>query len=225
MNPKIAQIAEKLKQLYQNVDTILLFGSALDASWTENSDVDVFLIDDSFPTSREDLEIDGVKIELQKDNFKTLETDIKSESGRLLNRNLSTMIATGLPLKSASPTKLQALKTLSEQTLASKSNYTTEDVEMWQYSIQDYLAKAAKDLERNDPVAFYLDAHYVIQNALELSLAIHGAYLPQPKHLATLLAKIDPALLQALKTFALAPNLPSRLSALQSLSKSPQNVL
>lgn len=202
---------------YPNIDTILLFGSATTDTWSSNSDIDIFLIDDSLKDSREDLIIDDIQIELQKDNFANLTKDIKNERGRLLNRNLATMIATSKTITTKSPDKLQTLKSLSADVLKSAPIYTNDDVKMWRYSIKDYLNKATKDITRNDPLAFYLDAHYVIQNAIELSLATHGAYLPQPKNLAKLLAEIDPTLLKILQNYLKANTLSTKLQALSPL--------
>ncbi len=217
MNKKITQIVDQIKTKYQNVDTILLFGSALSDTWTPDSDIDIFLIDDQFHDSRANLYLDDVQVELQQDNFANLAKDIESERGRLLNRNVATMIATAKIISTNSQNKINSLKSLANEILKSDPVYTDEDVKMWRYSIDDYLAKAAKDVEKNDPVAFYLDAHYVIQNALELSLATHSAYLPQPKHLAKLLQRIDPTLLETLKSYVHASTLPAKLSAIQKL--------
>ena len=217
MNKKVTQIIDQIKAKYQNIDTILLFGSALSNDWTPDSDIDIFLIDSQYHDSRADLTIDGVQVELQQDNFENIAKDIESERGCLLNRNLATMIATSKTISANSPNKLSALKSLANDVLKSAPIYTDKDVKMWRYSIDDYLAKAAKDVERDDSVAFYFDAHYVIQNALEFSLATHGAYLPQPKRLADLLSRIDPTLLGILNSYTSASTLPDKLSALQKL--------
>ena len=63
MNTRVEQIIEKIKLQYQNIDTILLFGSALSSDWTEQSDIDIFLIDDSFNDSRSEAVIDGITVE------------------------------------------------------------------------------------------------------------------------------------------------------------------
>ena len=79
-----------------------------------------------------------------------------------------------------------------KEVLASKSEYNDEDIKMWKYSIEDYLTKAEKDISKNDEIAFYFHAHYVLQNALEMSLALNDTYMPQPKCLAKLLEEKDP---------------------------------
>lgn len=218
MNNKVARIIKNLQSQYSDIDTTLLFGSATTPGWTKDSDVDIFLIDDKLKDSREDLIIDGITIELQKDNFANLAKDLERERGSLLHRNLATMIATSVIIKSDSQPQVHQLKSLAKDVLASPSTYTDDDVKMWRYSIQDYLAKAAKDVVRGDPLAFYLDAHYVIQNALELSLATHGAYLPQPKNLTDLLQRIDPPLLTILQDYLSAPTLSVKLQALTLLA-------
>ena len=71
-NPTIKNIIEKIYQKYPKIDTILLFGSALNSGWTKESDIDLYFIDNNINDGRIDLEIDNVKIEIQADNFKDL---------------------------------------------------------------------------------------------------------------------------------------------------------
>lgn len=196
MNTRVEQIIEKVKLQYRNIDTILLFGSALNPDWTEHSDVDIFLIDDSFNDSRSEVIIDGITIELQEDNFENILKDIQSEYGQLLNRNVSTMIASSIAISSKSPNKLAKLIDSAKLTLSSTPVYSEQDVKMWKYSIEDYLSKAEKDITKNNILAFYFHANYVLQNALQISLALNGAYMPQPKYLGKLLEEKDPELFE-----------------------------
>ncbi|MBR2710160.1 nucleotidyltransferase domain-containing protein [Candidatus Saccharibacteria bacterium] len=217
MDRKIIEILEKIKLKYQDIDTILLFGSAATSDWTPDSDIDVFLIDDKFHDSREDLIIDDVQIEIQQDNFSNLTKDIENERGRLNNRNVATMIDGSIIIKTNSENNVQDLKSLAESVLQSTPTFTDEDVKMWRYSIDDYLSKAEKDLKRGDTIAFYFDTNYVIQNATELTLATHGAYFPQPKRLADLLQQIAPEFHDILQSFTTEPNLDNKLKILQKL--------
>ena len=218
MKPEIQHILDTIKQEYSHLDTIIVFGSALTSDWTPKSDIDIFLIDDSLHDSRSEETIKDIAVELQKDNFKNLTKDIEAERGNLLHRNVSTMIADSQTLSAKSPDKLNALINLAKDVLSSDPSYTDEDIKMWRYSITDYLSKAEKDVARNDALAFYLDANYVLQNALELSLATHRTYLPQPKHLAKLLQDKDPELSKIWQTYLSAPDLESKLQALSQLS-------
>ncbi len=217
MNNEVSKIVAKIKNQYENIDTILLFGSATSPDWTNKSDIDVFLVDDSFNDSRSDAEIDGVLVEFQEDSFANIKKDMENERGRLLNRNVSTMIATSTVVSTKSPEKVEELVDLAKEILASKPNYDDEDIKMWKYSIDDYLAKAEKDVARNDEVAFYFDAHYVLQNALEMSLALNGAYMPQPKYLAGLLAEKDPELLEIWKKYLASSAMSDKLTAITVL--------
>ena len=196
MNTRVEQIIEKVKLQYRNIDTILLFGSALTSDWTERSDIDIFLIDDSLNDSRSEVVIDGITIELQEDNFENILKDIQSEYGQLLNRNVSTMIASSITISSKSPNKLAKLIDSAKLTLSSTPVYSEQDVKMWKYSIEDYLSKAEKDITKNNILAFYLHANYVLQNALQMSLALNGTYMPQPKYLGKLLEEKDPELFE-----------------------------
>ena len=196
MNTRAEQIIKKIKLQYQNIDTILLFGSALLPDWTEQSDVDIFLIDDSFHDSRSETIIDGITVEFQQDNFDNIFKDIQSEYGKLLNRNVSTMIGTSRIISSKSSEKLAKLINSAKLTLSSIPIYSEQDVKMWKYSIADYLSKLEKDIITGDNIAFYLHANYVLQNALEMSLALNGAYMPQPKYLGKLLVEKDPELFE-----------------------------
>ena len=217
MNQAVQKILDIIKQEYGHLDTILVFGSALTSDWTADSDIDIFLIDDSLYDSRSEETIEEITVEFQKDNFGNVTKDIEAERGNLLHRNVSTMIATSQTISTKSPEKLNALITLAKDVLASAPNYTDENVKMWRYSITDYLSKAKKDITRNNPLAFYLDTNYVLQNALEFSLATHGTYMPQPKHLKELLQEKDPELYAIWQAYLSATDLDAKLQALTKL--------
>ncbi len=218
MNNEVSTILEKIKSDYNNVDTILVFGSAITPEWSRQSDIDVFLIDDSFHDSRSEKDYDGVLAEFQEDNFATIKNNMKQERGNLLHRNLSTMIATSEIVSTKSPEKINELISFAKEILASAPNYNDEDIKMWRYSILDYLSKAKKDILRNDEIAFYVDSHYVLQNALEMSLATHNTYMPQPKFLKARLESIDPELLAIWKEYLSSTDLNAKLEILSKLS-------
>ena len=219
MNIRVEQIIKKVKLQYQNIDTILLFGSALNPDWTEQSDIDIFLIDDTFNDSRSEAVIDGITVEFQKDNFENILKDIQSEYRQLLNRNVSTMIATSRVISSKSSEKLAKLIDSAKLTLSSTPVYGEQDVRMWKYSIEDYLSKAEKDITKNNSLAFYLHANYVLQNALEMSLALNGAYMPQPKYLRKLLVEKDPELFEIWNQYLEADSLTQKITILNRLKE------
>ena len=217
MNTRVEQIIGKIKLQYQNIDTILLFGSALTPDWTEQSDIDIFLIDDSFNDSRSEAVIDGITIEFQEDNFENILKDIQSEYGQLLNRNISTMIATSRIISNKYSEKLTKLIDSAKLTLSSTPVYSEQDVKMWKYSIADYLSKAEKDITKNNTLAFYLHANYVLQNALQMSLALNGAYMPQPKYLGKLLEEKGPELFEIWNQCLNADSLTQKIKILNKL--------
>ena len=136
-NSIIKNILNKISQKYPKIDTILLFGSALNPDWTEESDIDLYFIDNNINDGRIDLEIDSVKIEIQTDNFNEIRTFIEDESGKLLNRNVSTMLATAKILRSESESQVSSLIHLAKEIIKTPVSYTAEDVKMWKYSITD----------------------------------------------------------------------------------------
>lgn len=219
MNTRVEQIIKKVKLQYQNIDTILLFGSALLPDWTEQSDVDIFLIDDSLNDSRSETIIDGITVEFQQDSFDNIFKDIQSEYGKLLNRNVSTMIGTSRIISSKSSEKLTKLINSAKLTLSSIPVYSEQDVKMWKYSIADYLSKLEKDIITGDNIAFYLHANYVLQNALEMSLALNGAYMPQPKYLGKLLVEKDPELFEIWNQYLEADSLTQKITILNRLEE------
>lgn len=219
MNTRVEQIIKKVKLQYQNIDTILLFGSALLPNWTEQSDIDIFLIDDAFHDSRSEIVIDGITVEFQQDNFDNVFKDIQSEYGELLNRNISTMIGTSRIISSKSSEKLAKLINSAKLTLSSTPVYGEQDVKMWKYSIADYLSKLKKDIIRGDKIAFYFHANYVLQNALEMSLALNGAYMPQPKYLRKLLVEKDPELFEIWSQYLKADSLTQKIIILNRLEE------
>lgn len=219
MNTRVEQIIEKVKLQYQNIDTILLFGSALTSDWTKQSDIDIFLIDDSFNDSRSEAVIDGITVEFQEDNFENILKDIQSEDGQLLNRNVSTMIATSRVISSKSSEKLTKLINSAKLTLSSIPVYSEQDVRMWKYSIEDYLSKAEKDITKNNSLAFYIHANYVLQNALQMSLALNGTYMPQPKYLGKLLEEKDSELFEIWNQYLKADSLTQKMTILNRLKE------
>lgn len=219
MDTRVEQIIEKVKLQYRNIDTILLFGSALLPDWTEQSDVDIFLIDDSLSDSRSETIIDGITVEFQQDSFDNIFKDIQSEYGKLLNRNVSTMIGTSRIISSKSSEKLTKLINSAKLTLSSIPVYSEQDVKMWKYSIADYLSKLEKDIITGDNIAFYLHANYVLQNALEMSLALNGAYMPQPKYLGKLLVEKDPELFEIWNQYLEADSLTQKITILNRLKE------
>ena len=219
MNTRVEQIIKKVKLQYQNIDTILLFGSALLPDWTEQSDVDIFLIDDSLNDSRSETIIDGITVEFQQDSFDNIFKDIQSEYGKLLNRNVSTMIGTSRIISSKSSEKLTKLINSAKLTLSSIPVYSEQDVKMWKYSIADYLSKLEKDIITGDNIAFYLHANYVLQNALQMSLALNGAYMPQPKYLGKLLVEKDPELFEIWNQYLEADSLTQKITILNRLKE------
>ena len=219
MNTRVEQIIKKVKLQYQNIDTILLFGSALTPDWTEQSDIDIFLIDDSFNDSRSEAVIDGITIEFQEDNFENVLKDIHSAYGELLNRNVSTMIGASRIISNKSYEKLAELINFAKLTLSSTPVYSEQDVKMWKYSIADYLSKLEKDIITGDNIAFYLHANYVLQNALEMSLALNGAYMPQPKYLGKLLVEKDPELFEIWNQYLEADSLTQKITILNRLEE------
>ena len=219
MNTRVEQIIKKVKLQYQNIDTILLFGSALLPDWTEQSDVDIFLIDDSLNDSRSETIIDGITVEFQQDSFDNIFKDIQSEYGKLLNRNVSTMIGISRIITSKSSEKLTKLINSAKLTLSSIPVYSEQDVKMWKYSIADYLSKLEKDIITGDNIAFYLHANYVLQNALEMSLALNGAYMPQPKYLGKLLVEKDPELFEIWNQYLEADSLTQKITILNRLEE------
>lgn len=219
MNTRVEQIIKKVKLQYQNIDTILLFGSALLPDWTEQSDVDIFLIDDSLNDSRSETIIDGITVEFQQDSFDNIFKDIQSEYGKLLNRNVSTMIGTSRIISSKSSEKLTKLINSAKLTLSSIPVYSEQDVKMWKYSIADYISKLEKDIITGDNIAFYLHANYVLQNALEMSLALNGAYMPQPKYLGKLLVEKDSELFEIWNQYLEADSLTQKITILNRLKE------
>ena len=219
MDTRVEQIIEKVKLQYRNIDTILLFGSALNPDWTEQSDIDIFLIDDTFNDSRSETVIDGITVEFQKDNFENIFKDIESEYGQLLNRNVSTMIATSRIISNKSSEKLTELINSAKLTLSSTPIYSEQDIKMWKYSIEDYLSKAEKDITKNNILAFYIHANYVLQNALQMSLALNDTYMPQPKYLRKLLEEKDPELFEIWNQYLEADLLTQKIAILNKLKE------
>lgn len=217
MNSRVDAIVEKFLATTDGGVSVLLFGSALEEGWTGESDIDLFLIADNLETDVSHVVLDDVVLEIQKDNFTQLLQDLEAEKGNIRNRNLATMLATAKILKSDNASKLQVLKQEAQAVLNSPAKYTNEDEKAWRESIDDYLFKCQRDLQRDDAVAFQLDSTYVVQNLLDLFLAKHNSYLPQPKHLKARLLSLDPAFTGLFEKFCKAVSLSDKLECLSGL--------
>lgn len=219
MNAKInAALTAYWQTLALPQASLLVFGSALDEGWTPESDVDLFLIDDWLKTDVERREILGVELEIQKDNLAQLVRDLEDERGNLQNRNLATMLASARILRPGEH-DLAALQAQAREVLASDTKYSEADVRAWQESIADYLGKCRRDLRRGDATAFQLDSSYVVQNLLDLFLAQHNGFLPQPKHLAAKLQELDPDFAENFAKMAQAGALADKLELLEQLAQ------
>ena len=219
MKIEVQEIIEIIQSQYQDIDTVLLFGSALTSEWTPESDIDIFLIDDRYNDSRSELINNDISVEIQEDNFSNILKDIESERGQLLNRNVSTMIGTSRIISNKSSEKLAELINSAKLTLSSNPVYSEQDVKMWKYSIADYLSKLKKDIIRGDNIAFYLHANYVLQNALQMSLALNDTYMPQPKYLGKLLVEKDPELFEIWNQYLEADSLTQKITILNRLKE------
>ena len=139
MNEKInAVLAAYQQTLASPQASLLVFGSALDEGWMPESDVDLFLIDDSLKTDVERREVLGVELEIQKDNLVQLVRDLEDERGNLQNRNLATMLASARILRHGEH-NLVALQAQAREILVSDTKYGEADVWAWQESIADKL--------------------------------------------------------------------------------------
>lgn len=213
---QVQNIIEKYLATVDNA-SVLLFGSALDDDWTDKSDIDLFLISNDQKTDVSYEVVEGARLEIQRDNFDQLMEDLEAERGNIRNRNLATMIAGAEVLRSDNDKQIEALKQKAREILGSPTKYDEEDEKAWRESIVDYLSKCEKDLERDDAVAFQIDSTYVVQNLLDLFLAKHNSYLPQPKYLAERLRNLDSRFADTFGEFARANTLPDRLDCLSGL--------
>lgn len=197
--------------------SLLLFGSALDEGWNSESDIDLFLIADGQTTDVEHRQLGDVTLEIQKDNYQQLLKDLELERGKVRHRNLATMLATAKILRSGQD-DLAALQQKAQEVLTSSTEYSAADEKAWRESIDDYLGKCERDLARHDLVAFQIDVIYVIQNLLDLYLATHNSYWPQPKALSARLEQIDPTFAQEFAKMAGAQDAGQKLGHLQMLA-------
>lgn len=221
MNNTVSKVVKKyLENLKNDKDlSVLIFGSALDSDWTSNSDIDLFLISDDLNTSVETREIDGVILEIQKDNSQQLLSDMESERGNIRNRNLSTMIDSAHIVK-VGKDDIDKLKAVAREILDSKTKYSPEDEKGWKNSIDDYISKCEKDIKRDDGISFLLDSSYALQNILDLFLAKNNSFLPQPKKFDEKLKIIDLEFRNTLCEYAKAASNKEKLALLRQLLKS-----
>lgn len=175
----------------KDVLAIFMFGSAVCGSFDRYSDVDFFvLLKRKRAYSRKNFLFEGVRADILLETEKDIEKYLATDRGSV-RRIASHMLAHSkiIFMRDGAGKKLQAI---AKRNLKGKTRYTSSEILMHLYSIEDFLGEAKRDAEHDDIVAFELDSHLLVNNAIELLLKLEGEYLRQPREMKDIFGKTDP---------------------------------
>jgi predicted nucleotidyltransferase len=182
----------------KDVLAVFIFGSAIRGGFDRYSDVDFFVLLKRKRTySRKNFLFEGVRADILFETEKDIEKYLATDKGNV-RRIASHMLAHSKIIfaRDGSGKKLQAM---AKRNLKGKTRYTRSEILMHLYSIEDFLGAAKRDAERGDIVAFELDSHLLVNNAIELLLKFEGEYLRQPREMRDIFGKTDPGFVSLLE--------------------------
>ncbi|HEX3784264.1 MAG TPA: nucleotidyltransferase domain-containing protein [Pseudonocardiaceae bacterium] len=202
-NDTISSIIDKVvtqQRVSKNVIGVFLIGSVARGQADKYSDVDFLVVQrHRSPDLRQQLQIDGYPVEILYNTIDEVERYLLEEHGAL-HRNTSGMLADARLLYQADD-RAQELQTKALANVVSTTRFTETEMLMHRYSLVDFLTDAHREADAHNIIAFHLNAQLLIQNAIEVLLKNHGAYLQQPNRLVTVLQDIDSAFSQLLSEF------------------------
>src|SRR3989338_667923 len=221
MNNRIQHICRYIVSLYKKDSAILgvmLFGSVVRGQFDKFSDVDIYILRSRTGRySRESLIINNIRVDVIINTTQEAKTYLKEDKCNV-RRNTSHMLAYGQIMYEHGKI-LNRLQKMAKNNLKLKTKYTTEEVLMHKYSIDDFWGEVQRDYKSGNNLAFTLDANLLINNAIELFLKLNGEYFRQPNEMQQLIYKLNPNLALILNKYIRAKNNKIKLRALSNLMK------
>ncbi|MBU2213538.1 nucleotidyltransferase domain-containing protein [Patescibacteria group bacterium] len=205
---------------------VVLIGSAAHDTFDKHSDIDFYIITvNKTKLSRKCyIASNGIVVDILYNSIGEIRRYLREEQASLY-RNVSHMLARGRILFKSSEEVVKLQKS-ARSNLKRKTRHTKEEIIMHKYSIMDFLDDARRDAHGGNSVPFYWNAHFCIQNAMELQLKLSGSYLRKPAELFSHTQQTDKRFFSLLQSFysddLLLPKCLTALEkiALQALTKS-----
>ena len=179
----------------KNVVGVMLFGSAVGDKFDLYSDIDIFvLVNKKIRYRRHNYLKNHRRVDIILNTIEEVKRYLQDEKYNV-RRNTAHMLAHGQILYQIDDnfTKLQSL---ARNILKSTTRYSNNDILMTKYSMADYWAKVQRDICNNDNVASDLDSNLLMNNVIEFSLKLNGAYFCQSREMMRVLSATDEMLAQ-----------------------------
>lgn len=219
MNNFIKKICNGIVKKYKsnkNVLGIMLFGSVPRNKFDQYSDIDIFiLLNKKQKFSRNNFVENGIRIDIIFETRKELSSHLKREKNNV-RRIASHMLAYGQILYDTASI-LGKFQSIAKRNLKLKTKYTSDEILMHKYSINDFWGEIQRDFENNDYLAFELNSHLLMMNIIELFLKIKGDFLKQPNEMTDTINKRDKKLGHYIKKFYKTRSLKDRLIILPKI--------
>lgn len=219
--PVIKEIVSGVVERYQkekNVLGIMLFGSVARGKFDEFSDIDVLvLLRKKSTIARENFMQDGLRVDIIFNTEKGATNYLKSDRNSV-KRITSHMLAHGRILYQKGRV-LSVLQSIAKSNLKSETKYTSGEVLMHKYSIDDFWGEVQRDAKNGGLVAFNLDSQLLIGNIMELFLKIKRRSFGQPNEMKEILRKLDKGFERLLEDFYETSNIQRKKEVLGKLVK------
>jgi len=226
MIDKIQKICGKIIEKYskdQNVLGILLFGSAARGKFDEFSDIDILILLTEKPEfARENFIIDGTRADIILHPISDVRCYLRLEKFQV-HRNFTHMIAHGKIIYEKTK-DLEKIIQLSKKNLNMKTKYSSDEILMHLYSIDDFFGGVQRAVKRKDIISYANNSYLMINNAIELVLKKNGKYWLAPDELSNLLSNYDKKILMLIQNFYQKSDLISQLDVLAQIVKYVNNL-
>ncbi len=184
-----------------NILSVALMGSQAQKDADSWSDVDLFAV------IEKDRGLARTKTVAAGRTFEIIFNTLEEARGYLnyekctTHRNTAHMIVNSRLLWERKPVWAKLQRFANDKVLASKNRREIKGVLMHKYSVDDYLAKAARASAHDDAIGFALASRFVIDNCLELLLTFNDKYWLPIKHMDNLIMSLDRTFYRLLRSF------------------------
>lgn len=109
--------------------------------------------------------------------------------------------------------------------LSGKTKHAEDDIIMHKYSIDDFLSNAKRNLEKEQPLGFYLNSHLLIRNVMEAFMERNGNYWLPEKKMDVAFMEMEPELYETIVRFAHATTDAAKLEILSEIAERAYSTL
>ncbi len=216
---KFSSICKYLLDRYhsdKNIIGCMVFGSAIRGGYDKYSDVDIYVIlSKKQEHSRENFIYSNKRLDVLFDTVADLKTYLRAEQANI-RRPVSHMLAHGQILTDTSG-QVRDLKNKASKNLLIKTKYSSAELLMHKYSIDDFWGEVQRDAKNKDSLALALDSQLLINNVIEMLCKLRGKYLRQPREMSGLLRELDKLWAGLIVKFLKSGNLKQKLNLLSRI--------